>query len=266
MKLRLFLPITAGLLGPICMAFGMDMPKSTHLGQRLNASLYNLRHMKEHLPKYLPQLKAMIQNGADTNVDSAGMPSLFAAIELGNEDLIKLLLENGANANQKLYGQSPLFYLLQLSLIGLVDYTNSTMHSSRIPRPNINIIQLLIEYGTDVKATDNYGRSALMLAAKAGEVEIVQLLAKDIPLAQLNRLRAVKSSYFNLLPVEILINVMKFDLANPNLQDTREKYSINYAIQQLEEILDKPHLYNDVDPLIRRYEEVINILAPLTKT
>jgi hypothetical protein len=233
----------------------------------LNLALFNLRQSKEISAENFKKIADLIQAGADLNatVIPSGIPSLFCVIDIGDEDIIKLLLDNGAAVNQKLNNQTPLMYYFTKQTFNYTPW-----HIYFGPRPKIAIVRLLMQYGADVnkKSMSKWGeRTALMQAALSGEPEIVQLLIEGIPVVPpaLKTVCALRSSYLSILPKELLeITAQYINRADPNIQDKDGKTALNYAITTLETIVGRPGGYENVDQLIKRYKEVINILEPIT--
>lgn len=87
---------------------------------------------------------------------------LFYALDMdedtGDLKATKFLLENGANPNVNLISDKPLFYAVGLD--------------------NLSAVQLLLDHGANVNATDQNGETALMKAAKKDNVSMKDLLLK----------------------------------------------------------------------------------------
>ncbi len=103
--------------------------------------------------------RLLIDKGADIDIkDPVKLTPLNMAAESGLEAMVKLLIEKGANIeNKHAYGRTP--------LVGAAR-----------ERGNINVIRMLLDAGADVNSSDNWGATALDLAAWRGFEEVVNLL------------------------------------------------------------------------------------------
>lgn len=103
-------------------------------------------------------VKLFIGAGADVNaVRYDGITSLFAASRRNVPEVVKMLLKAGANVNAKnSNGITPLLY-------------------AAMNNHNPGVVDALIEYGAE-DITDKAGRTALMLAAQWNVPEVVDVL------------------------------------------------------------------------------------------
>lgn len=113
-------------------------------------------------------IKTLVNNGADVNFSFYGLPifnSLFTLIRIQNWDIeiLDLLLAKGADPN-KCTLESPLMALI-----------NTSCSDNEIFKV-LQAMNKLLEYGADPNLKDYYGRTALMMAAEKGNLEIVKLL------------------------------------------------------------------------------------------
>jgi ankyrin repeat protein len=101
----------------------------------------------------------LVAAGADVNARTKrGEAALANAANRGNLDSVKLLLEKGANVNSADYrGYTPL------------------MHAAYCDNVSPELIRLLLASGADINATGE-GETALTLAGKRGETEVLKLL------------------------------------------------------------------------------------------
>ncbi|KAH9123274.1 hypothetical protein AeMF1_005690 [Aphanomyces euteiches] len=83
----------------------------------------------------------------------------------------------------------PLFYEAKLENIqqaeSCVDAKQTPLFAAVLGKQAINVVRLLVECNIDVDLQDIHGRTALMIAAKNGDVEIVNLLLQQEPLVDL---------------------------------------------------------------------------------
>ena len=105
-------------------------------------------------------LKILIENGADVNILDDGWSPLGRAINAGNVENVRYLLEQGGDVNAKGYDGDNLLYKA-------VDKWH-----------DIEIIEMLIDYGAALEAKERPSNTALMLASDKGRKDIVELLIK----------------------------------------------------------------------------------------
>ncbi len=100
---------------------------------------------------------------------------LFTAIDYKRNDLVQLLLDSGANVNQT------------------AQPGNITPLMFAIIAGNKAIVPILINYGADINAVDNYGRNALLYALYKDDYRLASLLIKagaDISLKAIEKLKS----------------------------------------------------------------------------
>ncbi|KAJ3125848.1 hypothetical protein HK098_008161 [Nowakowskiella sp. JEL0407] len=97
----------------------------------------------------------ILQSDNVNSRDSAGYSPLHYASRQGHVEIAKLLISFGANVNSRTceLGTTPLL--------------------RAILAKNLNMVELLLKNGADVKIADNYGRTVLHAAAEAGDLNIV---------------------------------------------------------------------------------------------
>ena len=128
--------------------------------------------------------RKLLQMGADVN----GMDSetaLHTAAQSGHPDVVELLLDYGAKINQvNCRGQTAVdiaalnrqWEVEDLLLDrGGAHRTNPPLHIAAL-RGQFEDILTLLDEGADVDAAEDWGKTALRLAAEAGHLAIVQLL------------------------------------------------------------------------------------------
>ncbi len=105
-----------------------------------------------------PEVKLLVDRGADVNLaGKKGAPLVWAAL-VGNESIAGLLLDNGADANSSSLGRTPLMYAAS--------------------RGNSEVVRLLIEHGADVNRHSPQG-SALLQAVESKNYEAVAYLLES---------------------------------------------------------------------------------------
>ena len=104
-------------------------------------------------------VKYLVEHDADVNHKNAcGETSLFAAARRGNENIIKYLVEHGADVNEGIYGNTPLF--------------------AAVRKSNENIVKYLVDHGADVNHKNACGETSLFAAARTGNENIVKYLTE----------------------------------------------------------------------------------------
>ena len=117
------------------------------------------RNINENIRK---TVKANDNNLLERILDSAprNMPIasgvLHISAAIGNEKIVKLLLDHGAEVNEKFNGLTPLLL------------ASSNNHSL--------VAKLLLQFGADVNAQNQDGRSSLLMAVRNEHSELVSLL------------------------------------------------------------------------------------------
>jgi uncharacterized protein len=138
---------------------------------------------------------ALLQNGADVSVCAAdGTTALHLAAVAGQFGSCKLLLERASSSlvhARNRDGGPPLMYAAgagQLDLVQLLLQfgadVNTADDKSRPPlmnaslKENVQVVQCLLEAGADVNAVDSNGHCALKAAVQANSTALLQLLLK----------------------------------------------------------------------------------------
>lgn len=99
----------------------------------------------------LAAVKWLLEQGADLHAsDALGLPTLFYALD--NLELMQFLLPYGANLSQS-------------------DPDGMTLIHYAVKRGNMEMIQLLVEFGADVNARNNQYQTPLMMAVGAPKPE-----------------------------------------------------------------------------------------------
>lgn len=100
---------------------------------------------------------------AATGPDVAARTEIIYRANLGRADDIKLLVDQGGSPNQATGEGVPLLSLA----------------ASRRDPEGKNVVEMLVKLGANINGRDRKGQTALFYAAKAGNVEIVNLLLAD---------------------------------------------------------------------------------------
>jgi ankyrin repeat protein len=134
----------------------------------------------------------LLKAGASPNtLDADGTPALMAATLFGDADLVKLLLERGADANRAGTGGTtalmwavPNLEKVRLLLahgasVNARSETDRTafLVAASYPR-TVGVLRLLIDRGADIRAQDRAGATALALAVRSADVDVVRFLVE----------------------------------------------------------------------------------------
>jgi ankyrin repeat protein len=172
----------------------------------------------------LPLIKKLLDAGADVNflVNNTprarmrdGSPRIVFATALmraafsGDIELVKLLLAHGANP--KIVSRDNETMLMAACGTGFIPGYSK----GRTPSERLEVVKALIELGLDVNAADDYGITALMVAANIGDVPIIQYLidkGADLAAYDLGKKNdgAFGSSIEPLMPIDYAIGVGTF--------------------------------------------------------
>jgi ankyrin len=172
----------------------------------------------------LPLIKKLLDAGADVNalVNNTprarmrdGSPRIVFATALmraafsGDIELVKLLLAHGAKPN--IISRDNETMLMAACGTGFIPGYSK----GRTPAERLEVVKLLIELGQDVNAADDYGITALMVAANIGDVPILQYLidkGADLGAYDLGKKNdgAFCSSIEPLMPIDYAIGVGTF--------------------------------------------------------
>ncbi len=109
-------------------------------------------------------LACLLKHGAGTNRDHLN-GALVSATMRGPTEAVRLLLENGADPNT-----SP--------RVGPFGHLTPLMGAAYSATSGADAVKLLLEKGADVKAKTSSGATALSLARKTGNAQVIELLEK----------------------------------------------------------------------------------------
>jgi ankyrin repeat protein len=172
----------------------------------------------------LPLIKKLLDAGADVNFVINNTPrarmrdgsprivfatALMRAAFSGDIELVKLLLAHGADP--KILSKDYETTLMAACGTGFIPGYSK----GRTPAERLEVVKLLIDLGQDVNAADNYGITALMVAANLGDVPIIQYLidkGADLGAYDLGKKNdgAFGSSIEPLMPIDYAIGVGTF--------------------------------------------------------
>jgi ankyrin len=172
----------------------------------------------------LPLIKKLLDAGADVNflVNNTprarmrdGSPRIVFATALmraafsGDIELVKLLIAHGADT--KIISKDSETMLMAACGTGFIPGYSK----GRTPAERLEVVKLLIDLGQNVNAADDYGITALMVAANIGDVPIIQYLidkGADLAAYDLGKKNdgAFGSSIEPLMPIDYAIGIGTF--------------------------------------------------------
>ena len=135
-------------------------------------------------------VERLLDRGASPNlVDAEGTPALMAATLFANADMVNVLLKHGADPNRvgpagttALMWAVPDVEKVRLLVAGGAN-VNARSDSERTPLlaaasfpRTVELLRLLLDRGADLRAQDRTGATALALAVRSADVEVVRFL------------------------------------------------------------------------------------------
>src|SRR5437879_6376737 len=138
----------------------------------------------------LTEVERLLKNGVGANlVDSEGTPALMAATLFGDARMVDLLLQHGADANQPgPSGTTALMWAVpDLAKVRLLvahganvnarpENDRTTLLVAASYPETVDLLRLLLDEGADLRAQDKGGATALALALRSADVEVVRFL------------------------------------------------------------------------------------------
>lgn len=242
---------------PLAMRQKVSPELAQRLVKKLEQLLADLHEEEDRISaEQINEVKELIAQGADLNFRGELGPLLFYAIGTHNTQIVRLFLDNGADINAQ---RGPETVLM------------SHLSSHMLKRPKAAIIKLLIEHGADVNAQSTCCKTALMMAAEKGLPDIVKILIEGSAPTITTQLQQLRKSepeklYLGALPQELMNPIAEYmavNRADPNAQDCIGLKAIDFAANALGFILRLPKEMQN-GQRIKEYEEVIDILKPLT--
>jgi ankyrin repeat protein len=138
------------------------------------------------------EVERLLKAGANPNIaDADGTPALMAATLFGGADLVKLLLDRGADPNRSgVGGTTALMWAVpNLEKVRLLVAHGANVNarsetdrtaflvSASYPR-TLDVLRLLLDRGADLRAQDRAGATALALAVRSADVDVVRFLVE----------------------------------------------------------------------------------------
>jgi ankyrin repeat protein len=138
----------------------------------------------------LSEIERLVTRGANANVaDGDGVSALMVATLFGDARTVELLLRRGADANRAgASGTTPLMWAMPDEekvrvLLARGANVNARSETGRTPLliaasypGTVGVLRLLLDRGADIRASDAGGASALALAVRSADVEVVRFL------------------------------------------------------------------------------------------
>jgi len=137
-------------------------------------------------------VERLIANGASPNVkDAQGTPALMAAALFADADVVELLLKRGADPNLKDdSGATALMWAVPnrdkvqhlLDRGAAVDAKSDTGRTALLVAASypgtVDLLRLLLARGADLRAQDRVGTTALALAVRSADIDVVRFLVE----------------------------------------------------------------------------------------
>ena len=137
-------------------------------------------------------VERLLAEGASANaVDSDGVPALMTAALFADADMIELLLKRGADPNRTdESGATALMWsvpdvnkvqrlLAHRANVNARSQTERTALLVAASYPGtVNLLRLLVEGGADLRAQDRSGATALSLAVRSSDIDVVRFLVE----------------------------------------------------------------------------------------
>ena len=137
-------------------------------------------------------VERLLKAGASPDiVDSDGTPAIVAATLFGGADLVKLLLDRGADPNRAGGGGTTAVMVAVPSLdkvrllverganVNARSETDRTAFLAAASYPRTaELLRVLLERGADLRAQDRGGATALSLAVRSSDVDVVRFLVE----------------------------------------------------------------------------------------
>ncbi len=134
----------------------------------------------------------VLAGGASPNlVDADGTPALMAAALFGNAETVDLLLKRGADPNKPdASGATALMWAVSDEekvrlLVGRGANVNAKSNTDRTPLlvaaslpRTVPVLRILLDRGADLRAQDRAGATALALAVRSADVDVVRFLVE----------------------------------------------------------------------------------------
>lgn len=134
----------------------------------------------------------LLNGGVSPNaVDAEGTPAVMAATLFANADMVELLLKRGADPNKAdASGSTALMWAVPDAakvrlLVARGADVNAKSKTDRTPLlvaaslpQTVNVLRILLDRGADLRAQDGTGATALALAVRSADVDVVRFLVE----------------------------------------------------------------------------------------
>jgi len=139
---------------------------------------------------YIDTVEVLLDGGANIDsLDSSDRTPLFLAVSRGHEDVVALLIKHGAKVNiEEIHGYTPLCEAVWQKMVPLVQIlldagakitqSHFLLHYAIMHR-HIEMAELLLKAGSIVNLRDDNGDSPLIVAARTGICQLVELLLRN---------------------------------------------------------------------------------------
>lgn len=188
------------------------------------------------------QVQECVSKGVNVNSLHGEETALNIAVFKNNFEMVQLLINAEVDLNLlDANGISPLGCVQSVEMVQKLFLNGANINKVNafslesplhiaVTRGRLDLVNILLEYGADIGAVDQYGQSPLHLAVRTGHVNIVEnLLQRGANIDAVDRngatplLLAVQHRYVNL--VSILLNYR----ANFNLANTSQLAALKLA-------------------------------------
>ncbi|KAJ3093545.1 Ankyrin repeat and SOCS box protein 3 [Physocladia obscura] len=140
-----------------------------------------------------PKVQFLIHHGANLDLcDDKKYTALQNTIKMGNEEFVSMLLDNGANFDSITGSGENVFHLAfkyhRLKILKLLMSRTSELNTVKLVFPlhqavrnysSLDFVKYFISSGINVNLKDSDGRTALMLAAKCQNSEMMRYLCEN---------------------------------------------------------------------------------------
>jgi ankyrin repeat protein len=137
-------------------------------------------------------VERLLKAGANPNVvDAGGAPALISATLFGDAEMVKLLLAQGADPNRAGAGGTTalMWAIPDMEKVRLLlargANVNARSETDRTPLlvaasypRTVGMLQLLLDRGAELRAQDRAGATALALAVRSADVDVVRFLVE----------------------------------------------------------------------------------------
>lgn len=134
-------------------------------------------------------VEVLIQHGAKVNVlDTSDRTPLLLAVNRANHDVVQVLIKYGAKVNiEEIHGYTPLaeaVWQKDQSLVRMLLEAGAKVTKSHyllhycVMYRSYGLVELLLSYGCLVNLRDDNGDTPLHIAARTGEIKIIDILLR----------------------------------------------------------------------------------------